>query len=98
MLSAFEFLDDVSQQVKSNPRQAQTIYEKARDSILSNHRDAVDCAAALFDTATSLHKQPPLDARWKRLDDIRANSERITPLNDEMRKRRALASLVAIWL
>jgi hypothetical protein len=97
MLSAFEFLDDVSQQVKSNPRQAQTIYEKARDSILSNHRDAVDCAAALFDAATSLHKQPPSDARWKRLDDIRANSDRITPSNDEMRKRRALASLVAIW-
>jgi hypothetical protein len=97
MLSAFEFLDDVNQQVKLNPRQAQTIYEKARDSILSNHRDAVDCAAALFDAATSFYKQPPSDSKWKRLDDIRASSDRVTPSNDEIRKRRALASLVAIW-
>ena len=97
MLSAFDFLNDVSQQVKSNPQQAQAIYEKARDTILSNHRDAVDCAAALFDAATSFHKQPPSGAKWKRLDDIRASSDRTTPSNDEMRKRRALASLVAIW-
>jgi hypothetical protein len=97
MLSHLEFLNDVYQQVNFNPRQAQTIYEKARDSILSNHRDAVDCAAALFDAATSLHKQPPSDAEWKLLDDIRASSDRLTPSNDETRKRRALASLVAIW-
>jgi hypothetical protein len=97
MLSHLEFLDDVYQQVKFNPWQAQSIYEKARDCILSNHRDAVDCAAALFDAATSLHKQPPSAAEWKLLDDIRASSDRLTPSNDETRKRRALASLVAIW-
>jgi hypothetical protein len=97
MLSTFEFLDEVHQQVKLNPRKAQSIYEKARDSILSNHKDAIDCAAALFDAATSFHKQPPSDAAWQLLDDIRASSDRITPSDDETRKRRALSSLVAIW-
>lgn len=97
MLSPFEFLDEVHQQVKLNPRKAQSIYEKARDSILSNHKDAIDCAAALFDAATSFHRQPPSDAEWQLLDDIRASSDRITPSDDETRKRRALSSLVAIW-
>jgi hypothetical protein len=97
MLSAFEFLDEVHQQVKLNPRKAQSIYEEARDSILSNHKDAIDCAAALFDAATSFHKQPPSDAEWQLLDDIRASCDRITPSDDETRKRRALSSLVAIW-
>lgn len=97
MLSSFEFLDEVHQQVKLNPRKAQSIYEKARDSVLSNHKDAIDCAAALFDAATSFHKQPPSDAAWQLLDDIRASSDKITPSDDETRKRRALSSLVAIW-
>ncbi|KAM0714196.1 hypothetical protein Q7P37_009983 [Cladosporium fusiforme] len=97
MLSPFEFLDDVYQQVKLHPKQARSIYEKARDNILSNHRDAVDCAAALFDAATSFYKRLPMNAEWQVLNDFRLCSDNALPSNDETRQRRAVLSLVAIW-
>ncbi|KAM0715433.1 hypothetical protein Q7P37_008931 [Cladosporium fusiforme] len=97
MLSPFEFLDDVYRQVKLHPQRARSIYEKARDDILLNHRDAVDCAAALFDVATSFHKHLPLSAEWQVLNNVRLSSDSALPSNDEARHRRALLSLVAIW-
>ena len=97
ILSPFEFLDNLYKQVKLNPQQAQSTFEEARDNILSNHKDAIDCAAALFDAATSFNQKPPSDAEWRLLDDIRVTADRTLPSNDETRKRRALLSLTAIW-